>query len=204
MPVGTVVLSKPKLLLGEGVDEVRFFGALLGHLGIADVQVTDYGGKQRLAAFLQTLVTPLPGFANVVSLGVTRDADDNPAGAFQSVCYALHNAGLAVPPAHGQAAAGPPRVCAWIMPDGLRPGMLEDVCLDSVRADPAFVCLDDYFACAVRTSGRQPNNRAKASVHAWLAAEVEPDKRLGEAAEAGYWPWASAAFQPLIQFLQAL
>jgi hypothetical protein len=203
MPVAPLVISKPKLLLGEGVDEVRFFRALLAHLGNTDIQVVDYGGKQKLAAVLQTLATPSPGFQNVVSLGVTRDADDNSAGAFQRICHGLQRAGLPVPPSHSQPGAGSPRVCALIMPDGQRPGMLEDLCLDSVRPNPAFACVDSFFLCA-RQNGRQPNNLAKASVHAWLATEVEPDKRLGEAAEAGYWPWASPAFQPLIQFLQSL
>lgn len=40
--------------------------------------------------------------------------------------------------------------------------------------------------------------------HVWLASEVEPEKRLGEAAEAGYWPWTSPAFDALRQFLLAL
>ncbi len=45
---------------------------------------------------------------------------------------------------------------------------------------------------------------AKARVHAWLASQIEPDKRLGEAAKAGYWPWDSPGFDRLKQFLQAL
>jgi hypothetical protein len=82
--------------------------------------------------------------------------------------------------------------------------MLEDLCLASVGAHPAFPCVDDYFQCVFRTGGRLPNNLGKARVHAWLASEAIPDKHLGEAAQADYWPWTSPAFAPLIVFLRML
>jgi Protein of unknown function (DUF3226) len=204
MPIDLGQITKPKLLLGEGVDEVRFFGAYLAHLNITDIQVAQYAGKSRLAAFLQTLVTPIPGFSGLVSLGITRDADDNPTGAFQSVSAALQSARLPVPAAHGQSAGSSPRVHVFILPDGITPGMLESLCLESVRGNSAFPCLTSYFQCVLRAAARQPTNVAKAFLHAWLASEVIPDKRLGEAAEAGYWPWGSPAFNELKGFLTSL
>ena len=51
---------------------------------------------------------------------------------------------------------------------------------------------------------RQPGNLAKAKVHAWLASQVDPDKRLGEAAQAGYWPWDSCVFESLKDFMRNL
>jgi hypothetical protein len=204
MPVAPLVLTKPKLLLGEGQDEVRFFKAFLDHLGITDVQVADYGGKTNFARYLQALAVPAPGYRGLVSLGVTRDADTNPVGAFQSVCAALGGVGLSVPGAHGQLAGGNPQVGVWIMPDGRSPDMLEELCLSSVAGDPSYSCLAVYFTCVFRTANRQPNNWAKAKVHAWLSSQVEPDKRLGEAAESGFWPWINPAFAPIRQFLQSL
>jgi len=44
----------------------------------------------------------------------------------------------------------------------------------------------------------------KAHLHTWLASQREPDKRLGEAAEAGFWPWTNTVFDFLRQFLLAL
>lgn len=88
-------LTKPKLLLGERGEEVLFFDQLLSHLGITEVQVEQYGGKSRLRDFLKTL--PIrPGFSQVDSIGITRDADDNPDGAFQSICGSLEQAGSGV------------------------------------------------------------------------------------------------------------
>ena len=41
-------LDHPKLLIGEGKDEVSLFDALLNHLAITDVKVEEYGGKEKL------------------------------------------------------------------------------------------------------------------------------------------------------------
>ena len=91
-----------------------------------------------------------------------------------------------------------------ILPGGETAGMLEDLCLASVESDAAFSCLGDYFDCIRQRSGREPQNRAKALVHAWLASNVRADLRLGEAAEAGYWPWDNEAFRNLKEFLPDL
>jgi hypothetical protein len=197
-----VTITEGKLLLGEGNDEVRFFKALLKRLTITNIQVLDYGGKTRLRPFLAAL--PLvPGFAGLTSLGITRDADIDASGAFSSVCAALQNAGLAVPTAHNQPEGTAPCVRVWIMPDGGSPGMLEDLCLAGVRGDPATPCVGAYFDC-LRLNAQVPGNLAKARAHVWLASRPEPDARLGEAAEKGYWPWDDPAFGPVIDFLRSL
>jgi len=156
------------------------------------------------------------GFSSVTSLGVTRDADypDDPAAgdevtapaAFQSVCTALAHVKLPVPTAPIIKATGNPNVSVFILPDCQLPGMLEDVCVASIQSGPEVGCMDDYFNCLARVTGRTHlrRNLAKSRVHAWLAAQAEPDRRLSEAAEAGYWNWDSPAFGQLKQFLSAL
>jgi hypothetical protein len=203
MPSTPQALSKPKLLIGEGKEEVDFFTAFLTHLNITNVQVEQYGGKQGLPSYLRTLVVR-PGYLNVVSLGITRDADNSAQSAFQSVCSSLNRASLPVPSRPGEIVGDSPQVSIMILPDGQNSGMLEDLCLAAVETDPVLQCVDEYFDCVYRTSGRKPNNMAKARVHAWLSSQIEPDRRLGEAAKAGYWPWDSPGFDSLKQFLQAL
>jgi hypothetical protein len=196
-------LSQPKLLIGEGREDVLFFTAFLKHLHLNDVQIADYGGKYQLRSYLRALLLR-PDFTQLVSLGIVRDADTDATSAFQSVSGALHDLGLPVPDIPGQVAGVTVRVGVWIMPDGQGPGMLEDLCLAAVQNDLAMPCVDDYFMCLFHNSQNQPNNLAKARVHAWLASRIEPDLRLGEAAAKGYWPWDSAAFEPIKTFLQAL
>lgn len=207
-------IIKPKLLLGEGIEEVYFFDALLVHLGITDVQVDQYNGKNKIGAGLKA-IKDRSGFINqVVSLGVTRDADytDDPADdaaaaqrAFQSVSGALAYANLPAPIAPMVKAAGRPEVSVFILPDNQRPGMLEDLCVASTTA-PDLDCVTEYFECVVLRTGRVQARRnvSKSRAHAWLATQSEPDKQLGQAALAGYWDWNSPAFDLIKQFVQQL
>lgn len=209
-----MAIIKPKLLLGEGIEEVYFFNALLDHLGITDVQVDQYDGKNKIAAGLKA-IKDRSGFINqVVSVGVTLDADyaDDPADdaaaaqrAFLSVSGALASANLPVPIAPMVKAAGRPEVSVFIMPDNQKPGMLEDLCLSST-AVPDINCITEYFDCVEVKTGRVQVRRsvAKSRVHAWLATQAEPDKQLGQAALAGYWDWTNPAFDLIKQFVQQL
>ena len=49
-----------------------------------------------------------------------------------------------------------------------------------------------------------PNNLSKARVQAFLSSRIEPGKRLGEAAEAGYWPFNNPVFNPIKDFLSII
>jgi hypothetical protein len=197
-------LTKPRVLVGEGRDEVNFFEALTAHLGVTDIQVEEYGGKGNLSRYLREFVSARPGRQNVLALGITRDADGNAALAFQGICTLLTNNQLSIPATAGQVAVGTPRVGVYLFPDNQRDGMLEDLCLDSVQTDGAVSCVDEYLRCVARNTGRQPSPPAKARVHIWLASQLVPDLRLGEAAQKGFWPWTAPALAPLIRFLQAL
>ena len=85
-------IEKPKLLLVEGIDEVRLFGALAKDIGAEDVQIRDYQGKGNLRPFLRVL-PQIPGYSELESIGVTRDADENSVNAAQSVRDALGGGG---------------------------------------------------------------------------------------------------------------
>jgi uncharacterized protein DUF3226 len=187
---------------------------LLEHLGIKDVQVDQYDGKSKIAAGLKA-IRDRSGFINqVVSMGVTRDADyaDHPADdlaaaqrAFQSVSGALAYANLPLPLAPMVKAAGNPEVSVFILPDNQKPGMLEDLCFESTDA-PDINCITEYFECVALQTGRVqvPRNVSKSCVHAWLATQAEPDNQLGQAAQAGYWNWNNPAFDLIKQFVRQL
>lgn len=203
LPPQTSPLTQPKLLIGEGQDEVYFFDAFIQYLGLTGIQTEHYGGKNNLGKYLKEFRLR-PGNHAVVSLGITRDADTDVDSALQSISGALTAIGLAVPSRAGQFVRGSPRVSVYIMPDNQRSGMLEDLCLDAVQNDVATPCVDEFFKCVAQKSNRQPNPLAKARVHAWLASQFEPDLRLGEAARKNIWPWDNPAFTQLQQFLRSL
>ncbi len=191
-------IKKERLLVVEGEEGRKFFEAFLREMALAEeIQVQNFGGINELRSFLKALKNT-PGFHIVYSLGIIRDAEEDPVGARQSVSDALANAGLPVP------GEGPlPNVSILILPDGNAPGMLEDLCLASISDDPVRECIDQYCDCLKRV-GSLPTKLAKAQVHAYLASRTRPDLSLGNSARAGYWPLDNPTFEHVRSFLAAL
>lgn len=196
-------LDQPKLLIGEGVEEVFLFSALLAHLGIEDMNVEQCGGKDGLPAYLDALRLR-PGFAELSSLGVTRDADADAMAAFNSVRQHLQNRRFVTPASSGNIEGGTPRVGIMILPNGTSPGMLEDLCLTAFETDAFMPCINGFFECLETTPGNAPDQMSKARVHVWLAAQNPPDMRLGIAAQKGFIDWTNGSFDQLRRFLAAL
>jgi hypothetical protein len=91
-----------------------------------------------------------------------------------------------------------------LMPKNNTPGMLEDLCLESVKTDPAFSCMENYFDCLKSKDLPSPIEISKAKVRVFLASKKRPDLRLGEAAEKEYWPFDCDAFEELKAFLRVV
>jgi len=213
-------LSKNKLIFVEGIDEENFFDAMLKHLGKNDVQAMAFNGKEALRAKLKALKTD-PLWPDLEALLVVRDADfpgphakeTAAQAAWKSVISALQAAAIPAPSSHGQLTAAPageggapaPRTAVFILPDGIADGMLEDLCLNAVVDDPVKPCLDAYLRCIEEKRRKlAPNVLPKARAHAFLASQPIPDKRVGEAARAGYFPWDAAAFVPLVELVRGM
>jgi hypothetical protein len=196
-----VELTQTNVLIVEGREEELFFGALIEHLGLQNIQIMPIGGKEQLRRNLKALARS-PSFAKVVSLGIVRDANANPRAAFQSVRDALQAVNLPAPDRPLIPTGRDLQVTVMIVPAEDTPGMLEDLCLRSVLSDPATPCMEQYFQCLQQRDLPLPRNMPKARVQAFLASRREAGKRLGEAARAGYWPWNEAAFEPVKDFLQ--
>jgi hypothetical protein len=203
MGAALLEIQQPDILVVEGKEDQLFFAAVAAHLGAPDIQILPIGGKTRLRENLKALALA-PRFATVRSLGIIRDADAAPNIAFQSVRDALKAARLPAPAAPMQTASGPPATAVMILPDSHSSGTLEDLVLRAVQSDPAMRCVDGYFDCLVRECSLRPGNTAEAKVAVYLASKKEAAKRLGEAAQAGYIPWDSAAFDEAKRFLTEL
>ncbi len=199
----TFQITRSRLLVVEGVDEKLFFESLIGHMKLRDIQVLPVGGKTNLRSNLKAL-TLSPGFGDVVSLAVVRDADKDPIGAFQSVHNALEAVGLPAPASPLSPIGERPRVTVMILPTENASGALEDLCLQSVTRDPATACVEQYFQCLKKQGLPLPQNLSKARVQVFLASRQEAGRRLGEAAQAGYLPWDDKAFEQVRSFLRQL
>jgi hypothetical protein len=204
MPEQPLEITQSKLLLVEGPDDERFFTALLRRLHLNGIQILAFTGKDNLRNFLPALVRATGFEQHANTIIVVRDADLDAQAAFQSVCSSLKKAGLPEPSAPLQmASAGGCTTAVVILPCMQKAGMLENVCLSSVQGDPAMRCVERFLECLSEL--KLPcQNPAKARVQAFLASREEPGKRLGEAAEAGYWRWDAPAFAELTAFLKAI
>lgn len=198
------LIEKPKLLLVEGIDEVRLFEALAKDIGAEDVQIRAYQGKDNLRRFLGVL-PKISGYSELESIGVTRDADKNGDKAAKKVRDALGATGFPVPDSPLESAYdGRISVRYLIIPPNSKTGALEDVCLASVAEDPAMACVESYFGCVEQSALDGPKAKwmSKAKVHAFLSSREDPALRLGEAAERGVWPFDAPAFDPLKSVLR--
>ncbi|MDJ0557365.1 MAG: hypothetical protein QNJ68_23530 [Microcoleaceae cyanobacterium MO_207.B10] len=182
-------IEKSKLILGEGKEDVMFLSQLIEYLEINNIQVNSYGGKDNLNNYLKTLPL-IPGFSNLRSLGITRDADDSFDDASKSIEYSLKKHKLN-------------EIENFILPDNSSPGILEDLCLKSIDTDQ-ISCIEDFFQCIETSTSRKSNKISKAKIYAWLSTQEYPDKRLCEAAKAGYINWDSQAFEGLKNFIKSL
>jgi hypothetical protein len=191
-----------KFVFCEGKGDQSVIQSLAKHLNL-DITVEWASGKDNLSNFLEGL-SKRPDFAQqkVSAFAILRDANGDAAAAFASVRSALKKNNFPVPNADGTFSESELRVGVFIVGINGR-GMIEDVCLKSVSDRPEFSCVDAYFDCIAKRSSRSKFS-SKAKVRVWMASQVDFELYVGEAAEEGYWPWESPAFDSLKNFLKAL
>ena len=201
-----MTIEHPKQVLVEGVDDYRIFSKLVENVDISEVQIQSYGGFQKLRPFLKNFVA-LSGFDSVRSLAVVADANSSRLDREKSIRHALSDRNLPSPSAPLQVSSDSKLQVAYlVIPHHRDSGMIEDVCLDSVSADPAMQCVDEYFECIsqANTPGPRETWMSKAKVHAFLSSREDPSLRLGEAEQRGAWSLESDAFRPLRELLNLL
>ena len=197
-----IPITKPKTLAVEGDDDKRFFNKFINSLNLLDIQIIKMMGKNPLSKKVKG-ITKISGWSQVISFGLVIDADSNYASALASIQHSLRVACLAVPQGPLLSAGRERKVTFFVLPGVDRNGALEDLCLSSIRANPAMACVDAYFQC-LEQSDIRCRKVSKAKVHAFLASRREPDLKLGEATEAGYWPISSQVFDDIRRFLLML
>ena len=197
-------IAARKVLLVEGLDEKHFFEALLNKLGLRDpsVKVIPVNGTGNFKHQLDALVQG-PDFKEIHMLGIIRDADQDPDGAFQSLVDLLRRHNLDRPSfINTFSENGTPRVGIFLMPGNNSEGMLEDLCLRSVAATPLMECVDSFMQCAISKTTVLPRIEAKARAHAFLSVMPETVGSVGLGAKQGYWDFDHECMATLIDFVQ--
>ena len=197
-------LDSDQILLVEGKDEVNLLHALIRHrlpAAESDIQVIDAGGRDQFPSRLKAIRVAAQTRPTLRSIGVVRDADDNPEGAFQSVCNHLEKAEFPVPEHHASHSGGVPSVGVFVVPDGLESGAIETLCRRSVESSDTARCVELYLDCLEKCSALESRSLDKSFTHAYLAAARDPVARVGEGARKGAWNLDSRAFDELVDFL---
>jgi hypothetical protein len=193
-----------KFVFCEGGDDLAVITGVADSVGLTDLHIEPFLGKDKLRNFLRDVQTR-PQFAQnkVAAVGIVRDADEDGNAAFQSVHDALLANGFKAPDQNGGFAVNGIKIGVLVVGPKNGKGMVEDLCLSSVSNRPEFLCVEDYFRCIEEKSSRK-NFSSKAKIRVWMASHVDHEFYVGKAAEKGYWPWNSSAFDSMKEFLRQL
>lgn len=209
-----VTIVDPVQLLVEGNDPRNFFDKFITHLGLAGVQLHNFGGVHELTRFLAGFVVA-PRFGSVRSIGIVRDAErrteeDMPddtqcaaaVSAFQSVQSSLRSVGLPIP-IQPEEESGTPAVSVFILPGDRDDGMLETLLCRTFADSAMDRCINGFFDCAAAAGGAI-SRRDKARARVYLTTKPHPHVSVGVAAQKGYWDFEHGAFDGVRRFLRAL
>jgi hypothetical protein len=193
-----------KLVLCEGPDDEAVIRGLCKDRALTGLTVEAYLGRDNLANVLAEL-PKRPEFVRqeVVSLGITLDANADADASWRLLCDAVRGSFGVSLTQRGVFVGSKPRIGGFIVsgPDGK--GMLEDLCLGAVSAKPGYDCLEAYFKCLTERTGRK-DYHSKAKFRGWMASQSDYELHVGKAAVEGYLPFDHAAFDPLRNFLVAM
>jgi hypothetical protein len=199
-------IEKENVLVVEGKDEKNFFEALLKKLDIHDVQIIDAGGKDnfknKFSAYMQS-----ENALNIIkNIGFVRDAEEHDAqSAFQSICSILRNYELPCPADLRKVIAHDgKKVSIFIMPNNNDCGMLEDLCIDSIKNVDVFYCVECFINCYENKINKDKYNIAKAKILAYLSTRTPIVASLGLAAQQGVWNFENQCFDGIKSFLKDL
>jgi hypothetical protein len=182
------------LVLVEGRDDAALVRRIAANLGLT-IQVQLYGGKAEFRGYIKALALEAD-FRQVRSLGVTRDADDDPDAAWMSMVGALRDAGLTPPQEQLVSTGASPRITGLLVPRH-GPGYLEDVLLQAIAGDPALACVEDLLTCAGRST---PTSKHR--LHAFLCTRDGVPFGVDTALERGDIPATAPAYSDLEQLVR--
>ncbi|MHB9295926.1 hypothetical protein PilKf_01680 [Pillotina sp. SPG140] len=199
-------IERENVLAVEGQDEKNFFGALLRNLGINTVQILDVGGKDQFRNKFPLYIQTDGALLKVKNIGFVRDAERHEAtAAFKSITTILKIYDLPCPTELCKVVEGNgKRVSVFIMPNNKDCGMLEDVCIDSIKNTDIFHCVSCFIRCYEHKVEKNTYNVAKATILAYLSTRIPIVNSLGLAAQQSVWDFSKPCFDKIKIFLREL
>lgn len=224
-------LTKPKILLVEGQDEVFFFKEFFTLMGQSEaVEIIPLHGKKNLLPKLKAIILDT-NFSILTTCGILEDADQDERATFDSVKTAIEDGNklilqqsitsktFSIPDRVGEIAQDNGiKLGILILPGDKEQGMLETLCLNAAQYPKVTSHIETYLTALKElasqsiTSSLQPNcspyhspkNLHKARSACYLAGMEEYDSRLGIALKKKYFNFESPSFQPIKAFFTQL
>ena len=196
-------IEQGNVLAVEGKDEKNFFDALLKSLTITNVQIIDVGGKDNFKHIFPVYLQSDRALDIIKNIGFIRDAEDREAeAAFQSICSVLNNYKLPCPTQTGKVIEHDgKKVNIFIMPNNNDCGMLEDLCITSIKETKVFDCVDCFVKCYANMISKEKYNLPKAEILAYLSTRTPVVNSLGVAAQQNVWDFSHKCFSEIKKFL---
>lgn len=171
-------------LLVEGADDQHVLWAVLARRGLPEVfTVDEAGGYEKLLTRLPVEVKA----SELERFGVIIDADLDAKARWDALRAAFRKSGFRIPtdPVVGGFVdtQNEIRIGAWLMPDNVLPGMLEDFVALLVPADDEVWPISTAFVEGLAESPQRYRDchLAKAKIHGWLAVQDTPGSPMGQA-----------------------
>lgn len=201
-----IEIKAQKLLLVEGNDDQGVFQKLIEEIRVDDIQVHSMGGKDNFRTPNLKSIINTPGFREVKSLGIVRDADENANNTFGSIRAILRKCGLPEPKQPMEIISASLKVGVLVIPPGATKGEIEDICLTAIKEYNEIECIENYFRCLKEKLPLEkfPRDLSKAKIQAFLASREKSVPHLGIAAQRGYFPFDQKVFEEVKNFIRLL
>jgi 5S rRNA maturation endonuclease (ribonuclease M5) len=197
-------LTKKKIVVVEGKDEVSFLDSFFKHHFILDTEAVNFEGKDDFSKKIK-LLAKRSGFETVEKLILIRDADfgENASqNTFRSLQNALKEAELPFPKQINEFTASKGlQTAIYIMPFAQLEGMFEDLLLESL-AESEKKCIELFFECMNRSIAKK--DMPKAKIQAFLSTQVPPKRDFvgSMSDQTKYWDWDHECFDSLKKLLK--
>ena len=183
------------------LEDKNFIEKFLEHENIEEVQVISLGGETKINLTFPLFFTR-GDFDILRKLAIIRDADTNSNDKFRSTRDILRNNGLNPPSSLNSFSNEDLSIGIFtITKPGFDHGMLEDLCLETVKDTEPMKCVEVFFEC-VEKLPIKPTNPSKSKCQAYRAALPKSYPSVGIAALNRVWPFEHKALDELRTFLQ--
>lgn len=208
------------LILCEGNDEKWFFIWYLeyliknGHSELDCIQIEDIGGNEDIKKQLG-LWKLSPGFEQLKTIGIIRDAEKDADAAVRSINQCFSDNGLIVPdaPFSLSVSSDGPNTIYGILPGfvengELKNGTLEDLCLQILidkQSESKMDMIQEYLKELQTTFDYKIHHIHKSKLHTYFASDDKYiGSKIGEAAKIGAFDFESPCLAPFRRMFESL